>query len=84
MKRYRKKPLVITAVKWDGENYLEVNKLGGISTFVVQPNNGTILINTLEGRIVALKGDYIIKGIAGELYPCKAKIFEASYEEVND
>lgn len=84
MKKYRKKPLVITAVQWDGENYLEVNKLGGISSFIVEPNNGTILINTLEGQIVALKGDYIIKGIKDELYPCKPDIFKASYEEVND
>lgn len=43
-----------------------------------------IAISTLEGLIRASKGDYIIKGIAGEFYPCKPDIFKATYEEVEE
>ena len=41
-------------------------------------------INTLEGRMTAQVGDWIIKGVAGEFYPCKPDIFEATYEAVEE
>lgn len=43
-----------------------------------------ITISTLEGDVTAHDGDWIIRGVAGELYPCKNDIFEATYEEVDD
>ena len=45
---------------------------------------GAFYIDTLEGQMCALDGDWIIKGVAGEFYPCKPDIFEATYEEVSD
>ena len=48
------------------------------------PLNGTLDIPTLEGVLVANPGDWIIKGIAGEVYPCKPDIFEATYERVEE
>lgn len=47
-------------------------------------NDGTLIIYTLEGEMLARPGDWIIKGIKGELYPCKADIFDATYEFVNE
>lgn len=75
--KYRKKPVVIDAVCWTGDKRT-------IEEFV---NNGCyyygrgeLYISTLEGGHKANLGDYIIKGIAGEFYPCKPDIFEKTYE----
>jgi len=82
IKRYRKKPVVIEALEWDGEN------LSDLSTFIEETNaisvssKGEVIIGTLEGDMMASKGDFIIKGVAGEFYPCKPDIFAATYEEV--
>lgn len=80
VKQYRKKPVVISAVQWTGENFDEVRSF--------MKGNGwermgdVMRIHTLEGKMRADKGDYIIKGVNGELYPCKPDIFEKTYEEV--
>ena len=93
MKRYRKKPVEVDVVLWDGQNVNEVMELVDFD-LLPNPNGhvnpgighvpalGTLDIPTLEGTMVAQPGDYIIKGVAGELYPCKPEIFEATYEEV--
>lgn len=91
---YRKKPVVIEAVLWDGS--IETTKkvlsfLGrplqdsemnayNLEQFVVNLRMEGILIATLEGNMKASVGDYIIKGIKGEFYPCKPEVFLASYE----
>jgi len=86
-KFYIKKPVRIEAIQWTGTN------LGEIDGFFTSPfgtnrggygfvsNDQTMFIDTLEGKMVASKGDYIIRGIKGEYYPCKPDIFELSYEE---
>lgn len=84
MKRYRKKPVVIEVVQWLGTNWDEVCE------FLDVPKNGRgvpesgdqmlIKIDTLEGSMYARIGDYIIKGVKGEFYPCKPDIFAATYE----
>lgn len=80
--RYRKKPVVIDAMQYTGENFKEVmdwaegmnGQLGwGISANFIE-------INTLEGVMRADKGDWIIRGVKGEFYPCKPGIFAATYE----
>jgi len=78
--KYRKKPVVIDAVKWDGHNYDEVSRFTGIMYYPI--GAGGILIDTLEGKMTASIGDYIIKGVNGEFYPCKPDIFAKTYEEV--
>lgn len=79
IKKYRKKPVVIEAVQWVGNN------LSDIETFIgrnVKNKETTIVIRTLEGDMEASIGDYIIKGVNGEFYPCKPDIFDKTYEEV--
>lgn len=81
--KYKKKPLIIEAVQWTGENIDEVCE------FVPQEVWNCITekdfnILTLEGMMKISLGDYVIKGIKGEFYPCKPDIFEASYEKVNE
>ena len=77
--KYRKKPVEIEAVCWSGFNYEEVCELGDKK---VQRSGNNLLIYTLEGTMIASLGDYIIKGVSGELYPCKPDIFKLTYEKV--
>lgn len=79
IKRYRKKPVEIEAVQWTGNNLAELREMGGLTALYF---NRDIKIKTLEGVMTASIGDYIIKGVQGELYPCKPEIFEQTYEEV--
>lgn len=80
IKKYRKKPVEIEAVQWTGNNFLD--EITEIAQDNVHIYNRCLFIDTLEGQMVADVGDYIIKGIQGEIYPCKPDIFEATYEEV--
>ena len=80
MPKYRKKPLVIEALLWTGGNMDQMAEFMGS-----QPHydrGGGISIKTLEGRMRAATGDWVIKGIKNELYPCKPDIFAATYELV--
>lgn len=79
MKKYRKKPIVVEAVQWNGKNSEDIMLFMGHCKL---GKDSHILIPTLEGRSRASKGDYIIKGINGEFYPCKPDIFEKTYEEI--
>lgn len=81
MKKYRKKPVEVEAVLWDGTTKT-ASDIMSWSGNKVESGNGLLVIHTLEGEMRATEGDYIIKGIKGEFYPCKPEIFEASYEEV--
>ena len=83
--KYRKKPIVIEAIQWLGNNFGEiVYAFPECSGSWLIYNDDELIINTLEGNMIASIGDYIIKGIKGEFYPCKPDIFEASYEAVNE
>lgn len=80
VKLYRKKPVVIEAIQYKG-NY--TNEIGIFLEGVVHHQSPEGLsIETLEGTMLAAADDWIIKGVAGEFYPCKPDIFEATYEEV--
>lgn len=82
MPKFRKKPVVIDAVQYTGANVPEIIsftegqaiKNGGKSDYMTIP--------TLEGDHTATTGDWIIKGVNGEFYPCKPDIFEKTYEAV--
>lgn len=79
----RKKPVVIEAVQWNGDNTAEIIeffKNCSRKHEIVQATQ-IIRIETLEGTMQASLGDFIIKGVKGEFYPCKPDIFEATYEE---
>ena len=79
--KYRKKPVVVDVVQWTGVNRQD------IIDFVPDATLLSLVcpwlpfeIGTLEGKHIASVGDYIIRGVAGEYYPCKPAIFEATYE----
>ena len=77
--KFRKKSIVIEAVRWMTDNYNEIKAFVGES--VCPYKDGSCLaIETLEGVMVANPFDWIIKGVKGEFYPCKPDIFEATYE----
>ncbi|MET3558679.1 hypothetical protein ABID29_001805 [Streptococcus rupicaprae] len=89
MVKYRKKPVEVDVFRWLGAEMLDgitdINLymfLGGVSAYVDDDDEDILLIDTLEGEMKANKGDYLVKGIAGEVYPVKPEIFEKTYEEV--
>ncbi len=79
IKKYRKKPVEVEAVQWTGFNIKEIAIFTEGKIAINEDNE--IYIYTLEGVHLASIGDYIIKGIKGEFYPCKPDIFEQTYEE---
>lgn len=81
--KYRKKPVVIESVRWDGNNFIEVDDFITVE-HETYPSQGVVRIPTLEGVMEASIGDYIIKGVSGEFYPCKPDIFEKTYDRVDD
>lgn len=83
--QYRKKPVVIEATQWrsgkfDGNapDWVETAALDGS----IYRKGGNLVIKTLEGDMRVEDGDWIIRGVAGELYPCKPDIFDKTYEVV--
>jgi len=104
--RYRKKPVEIEAIQWDGTNFAELAMWGApalqtdalewdyhagayvlpdgrfASLGVGGMQSGCLVIPTLEGEHLARPGDWIIRGVVGEFYPCKPDIFDDTYEEV--
>lgn len=78
--KYRKKPVVVEAIQWDGTNLDECEKFVGRH---LDLSNDYLIIHTLEGIMYASKLDYIIRGVNGEHYPCKPDIFVKTYETVN-
>lgn len=79
MAKFRKKPVVIEAIQFGGRNHDEVADFCAPHAIEVG-GNWTLLIPTLEGTHTAQTGDWILKGVKGEVYPCKPDIFEATYE----
>lgn len=80
--KFRKKPVVIEAVQWKGNNPEEIAALGGLRELEEDFMDNSLIIHTLEGEMKANINDWIIKGVKDELYPCKPDIFEATYEPV--
>jgi hypothetical protein len=83
IQEYEKIPVKIQAVQWTGSNFEEVFKLTGAHRIGTDSATKNLLIPTLEGEMRADVGDYIIKGIKGEVYPCKPDIFEMTYKATN-
>lgn len=83
-KNYKKKPVIVQAVQWNGQNQDEIlSFINFAHECAFFDEFGDLYIHTLEGKMRAKVGDYIIRGIKGEFYPCKPNIFELTYEEVN-
>lgn len=85
MPKFSKRPVVIEAVRYTGDNINEVWDLFGAGViYGPAEDDASAYIETLEGRMEAKPGDWIIKGVQGELYPCKPDIFAATYEASPD
>lgn len=101
MAKYRKKPVIIEAIQWNGHNINDIKMFVGSSlnvithkhydpssepgsTSMVSWEDYTIFIHTLEGDMKCDKGDYIIRGVNGEFYPCKPDIFDKTYEVIDE
>ena len=87
--KYRKKPVVIEAMQFldNAEtitNLAEFIDNQNLRVDYADPENPVIKIETMEGVMSASVGDYIIKGVQGEFYPCKPDIFEQTYEVVGE
>lgn len=83
MAMYRKKPVAIESVEWDGsqESAQEINAFNGNQQWHITEDR-RMKIPTLEGLMHASVGDFVIKGVSGEFYPCKPDIFEKTYDKV--
>lgn len=96
IQKYKKRPVKIEVLLWDGQNHREMATFLGFpedkalatrgENFFIDHDEveGGLIIKTLEGNRLASIGDYIIKGVQGEFYPCKPDIFKQTYEEVFD
>lgn len=92
MMKYRKKPIEIEALQWNGLNLSEIKKWGGIKLHVdiddaawqlnICPPIIFMTVETEEGVMRVNVGDYLVKGIVGELYPVKEDIFLKTYEKI--
>ncbi len=78
--KFRKKPVTIEAVQWNGANTEECYAFCPPLLKETYRANGKLTIPTLEGKMLCDTGDWIIKGVKGEFYPCKPDIFELTYE----
>ena len=89
--KYRKKPVVIEAEQWNGSNLKQIIKFTGLhpsankygwESYEDLVKKEGLKIFTLEGTMMASVGDWIIKGVNGEYYPCKPEIFAKTYEKI--
>lgn len=94
MAKYRKKPVEIEAIQWNGANESEIEAfVGDVAKFTVTSDAAwkvnmakpitKLEIETLEGIMTAQIGDFIIRGVEGEFYPCKPDIFERTYDKID-
>ena len=86
MQKFVKKPVVIEAIQYDGANITEIETFvkGKLPTIMTSDLGAQLVISTLEGDMKVSKGDYVIKGINGEFYPCKPDIFKSTYNVIED
>jgi hypothetical protein len=83
MSRFRKRPVVIEAERYEGGRTLSSDFVGADYKKLFYNEDGTLTVRTLEGDMKASPGDWIILGVKGELYPCKPDIFTETYERVD-
>ena len=81
MAKFRKKPVVVEAIQFTGLNQDEIGHFSGLAAQRIG-RTGELVIKTLEGVMKVDVGDWVIKGVKGEFYPCKPDVFDATYEAV--
>lgn len=82
--KFRKKPIEVEAVQFDGSmsSVQEISRMAGKRKIIMDIAHQWLVIKTLEGPMKAMKDDWIIKGVKGEVYPCNPEIFELTYEPI--
>jgi len=92
--KFRKRPVEVNAIQWTGKNLDEITEFleekaiknsvsSGYNFYLdYQKVDGGLVIKTLEGEHIASIGDWIIKGVNGEYYPCKPDVFRDTYEAI--
>jgi hypothetical protein len=83
MAKYRKKPIVIEAIQWSGKAE-DLDAMRAFADVAEGLFSNDLYIETEEGKMRASLGDWIIKGVNGEFYPCKPDIFDKTYEAVEE
>lgn len=82
--KLRKKPVEVEAVQFAGNNHTEIIDFANTASFEEMASGGReLVIGTLEGRMAVSIGDWVIKGVKGEFYPCKPDVKELTYDEVD-
>ena len=85
VKKYKTKPIIKEAIKYNANSLSCANEIYQWSNKTIKRHSlHGLFIQTLEGRMRVNHGDYIIKGLSGEFYPCKPEIFEKTYEAVDE
>ena len=85
MKQYRKKPLLVEAVRWMGDLSVLHDWMQALESLpIILSPLPNITIDTIEGEMTCKIGDWIVKGVEGEFYPVKHSIFEKTYEQVTE
>lgn len=82
IEKFVKKPIIIEAIKYDGTNKVEIQEF--MDRYLDDTQDNQLKIETLEGVMLANIGDYIIKGVTGEFYPCKPNIFAKTYDKIDE
>ncbi len=89
--KYRKKPVVVEAIQYKFSStlnfddcYSNINDIKKFTNGSIKLKNALVIIPTLEGEMLVSGGDYIIKGVNGEFYPCKPDIFHKTYEKLKE
>jgi hypothetical protein len=86
--KYKKKPVVIEAIQYDGNfrclDIFSIKEVGNFKIGYEVDNTQYVIIPTLEGDMKCSKGDYVIRGIKGEYYPCKEDVFNLTYDKVEE
>lgn len=80
--RYRKKPVVIDAIQWTGDNYAEVFEFTEGNAYPLRSHSDTLVVSTLEGEVKSEKGCYIIRIAHGAYSICEEDFFNNTYEPV--
>ena len=87
VQKYRKKPVVVEAIEWKGSDPFGPHE-GEVFDFyedaVIHHSSNVVSVYTREGEMYANVGDYIVKGVNGEFYPCGSEIFHLTYEPVSE
>lgn len=84
IKKVRKKPMIVEAIQFTGNNKFDICEFVKGQKFDIEFDDEFIKINTLEGTMIATKGNWIIKGIKGEVWPVREDIFNETYEIIEE